>query len=259
MERNDSVMAEPVRSPLRVLLVEDNRINQRLAAAQLQKQQHTVVVADNGQQAVDVFTADRNFDVVLMDLEMPVMDGLTAARRLRELEAGSGRRVPIIAMTAHAIEGARNECMEAGMDDYVSKPFHAEDLLVALARVHGARDGAMADDGPAAFDRERALEQTGGDAGLLAQVVALFLDDDLPRLMKTIGEALQAADAGRVYRAAHDLKGVVLHFGADATASAAKQLETLGRDGNLIGADEAWRVLRTEVERLRTGLAQLRQ
>lgn len=254
-------MTEPASNPLRVLLVEDNRINQRLAAAQLQKQRHTVVVADDGKQAVEIFAADPRFDVVLMDLEMPVMDGLTASRRIREIEGGGGRRVPIIAMTAHAIEGARGECADAGMDEFVSKPFRVEELHLALERVKSARSTAApspAAGAPPAFDRERALEQTGGDAALLGQVVALFLDDDLPRLMKAIGDALGAADAGRVYRAAHDLKGVVLHFGAEATASAARDLEALGRDGNLGGADEAWRRLQEEVERLRAGLAQLR-
>jgi CheY-like chemotaxis protein len=129
---------------LRVLLAEDNATNQLLASALLRKQGHEVVVAGNGKEALAVletsgeWRADSStplFDVVLMDVQMPEMDGLEATGRIRALEQGRNRRLPIIAMTAHAMKGDRERCLETGMDGYVSKPIQTQDLLSAIAAV----------------------------------------------------------------------------------------------------------------------------
>jgi CheY-like chemotaxis protein len=119
-------------APLRVLVVEDNVVNQRLAQRVLQKQGHTVVVAGNGREALHALSGQR-FDVVLMDVQMPEMDGLQATAAIRAREEGTGRRIPIVALTAQALDGDRERCLAAGMDDYLSKPVRVTELLRAVA------------------------------------------------------------------------------------------------------------------------------
>jgi CheY-like chemotaxis protein len=127
---------KPATVPLRVLLAEDNPVNQRLAVAILSKRGHTVVVAGDGRQAVEAFERER-FDVALMDVQMPELNGFEATARIRQLEQGTGDRLPIIALTAHAMTGDRERCLAAGMDDYVAKPLNAAALIETVER-HGA-------------------------------------------------------------------------------------------------------------------------
>jgi CheY-like chemotaxis protein len=117
--------------PLRILLAEDNPVNRRVALYILQKAGHSTVAVGNGQEALDALRQDP-FDLVLMDVQMPVMDGFEATLAIRAEEAGTGRHLPIIAMTAHAMKGDRERCLAVGMDDYVSKPIHSADLLRAI-------------------------------------------------------------------------------------------------------------------------------
>jgi len=126
----------PPAPSLRILLVEDNRINQKIATRMLENQGHRVATAENGRQGVDRFR-DGCFDAILMDVQMPEMDGFEATQAIRTLEAGTGHRIPIIAMTAHAMKGDRERCLEAGMDGYVSKPVAAEDLRTAILDAMG--------------------------------------------------------------------------------------------------------------------------
>jgi CheY-like chemotaxis protein len=119
--------------PLKILLAEDNLVNQKLAIKILEKQGHRVTVAQNGREAVDL--VERNgFSIVLMDVQMPEMDGMEATRTIRRMEAERGGRIPIVAMTAHALKGDREKCLESGMDDYVSKPIKVDDLNAAITR-----------------------------------------------------------------------------------------------------------------------------
>lgn len=134
--RDEGTPPEAAVRPLRVLLAEDNRINQKLATVMLEKWGHEVTLAETGVEAV-ARTGERGFDIVLMDVQMPELDGLEATRRIRAREEGTGIHVPIIAMTAHAMKGDRERCLEAGMDDYVSKPIAPEELRRALARCAG--------------------------------------------------------------------------------------------------------------------------
>jgi protein-histidine pros-kinase len=122
--------------PLHVLLVEDNPINQKVAARLLEKAGHTVTFAINGREAVDC-VQERAFDLVLMDVQMPEMDGLEATQEIRRQEAGTPRRLPIVALTAHALNGDRERCLEAGMDAYVAKPVQSDALFQAMAEALG--------------------------------------------------------------------------------------------------------------------------
>jgi CheY-like chemotaxis protein len=132
-----SSAAPPTGAALRVLVVDDNPINQKLVVRLLQKAGHAVQVADDGRQAVQAATRD-DFDVVLMDVQMPVMDGFEATAAIRRNEQPSGRRLPIIALTAHAMQGDREKCIEAGMDGYLAKPIQTNELFAALAAATGA-------------------------------------------------------------------------------------------------------------------------
>jgi two-component system sensor histidine kinase/response regulator len=123
----------PSHRNLRVLLVDDNRVNQVVASTLLEKHGHEVVVADNGRVALDAL-GEAEFDVVLMDVQMPEMDGYAATAAIRQREEGTGRHLPIVALTANALQGDRERCLRAGMDGYVSKPFHVHSLLREMAR-----------------------------------------------------------------------------------------------------------------------------
>lgn len=134
---------ESAPSSCRVLLVEDNAVNRTIATKLLEKRGHVVVAVENGALAVEI-TASEAFDVVLMDIQMPVMDGLTATTKIREREHTTGRHVPIIAVTAHALDDDRRRCLAAGMDDFLPKPIRSSDLFEKVARFAPAAEPARA-------------------------------------------------------------------------------------------------------------------
>jgi len=134
------------RKPMRVLLVEDNPVNRRLATVWFKKRGHSVVTAEDGLKALEALRAD-SFDLILMDLEMPNLDGLGATRAIREMERKTGEHIPIIAMTAHAMTGDREKCLKAGMDDYVSKPINTDDLFKTIDSVVTRLKSALRDQG----------------------------------------------------------------------------------------------------------------
>src|SRR5437868_12947559 len=145
----EAAAAVPATRPLRLLLAEDSLVNQRLAVGLLERHGHRVTIANNGRQAVDFASGD-GFDAILMDVQMPEMDGLEATRVIREQERQTGRHVPIIAMTAHALKGDRERCLDCGMDEYVSKPVRERQLLMALRTVLGEEVAAPPDEQPRA-------------------------------------------------------------------------------------------------------------
>jgi PAS domain S-box-containing protein len=257
------------RRPLHILLAEDNAVNQRLAVCLLQKQGHTVRVANNGKEALTALGVTERagaaslppFDLVLMDVQMPELDGLEATTLLRRHEQGTGQHVPVIAMTAHAMKGDRERCLEAGMDGYVCKPIQPQELWQAIAELvplSGPAGTAEPQAEPPAevLDRKQALKRVGGDVEILRELVGLF-NADCPRLRAEIRQAVANGDAPRLKLAAHTLKGAVGNFGARATAEAAQRLEALGKQGDLTGAGEAAAVLEEELERLLPALAAL--
>jgi len=236
---------------LRVLLAEDNPVNQRLAASLLERRGHRVTIAVNGREAVDAAARSR-FDVVLMDVQMPEMGGFEATAAIRTAERSSGVRLPIVAMTAHAMKGDKERCLAAGMDDYLTKPLDSKRLCETVERIAGAYAGAppTADavaDAPAISDV--VLARVGGDRELLAEISRLFLDD-APRHLERIRSALDARDGDALRRSAHGLKGAAANFDADGVVTAARTLEEMGIQEAFDGREDAWRTLAAETDRL---------
>jgi PAS domain S-box-containing protein len=260
--------AAPGSRPLHVLIAEDNAVNQQLALHLLRKNGHTAVIVNTGREAVDAL-AKQGFDVVLMDVQMPEMDGFEATAEIRRREEGTGRRTPIIAMTAHAMKGDRERCLAAGMDGYVSKPIQTRELygaIAALAPPHPSRppsgpgnqyaadaDHSPAGDGGALIDQAEALARVGGDWDLLKSLMEVFFDS-YPAQLTQLHEAVGRGDAATVYRLAHTLVGAVGIFGARSAVEAATRLEAMGREGRLAGAEEAWQRLDAAVSRMRPAL-----
>ena len=252
----------PDRRRFRLLLAEDNAVNQRLAVSILEKWGHAVTVAGNGREAVDA-AARQRFDAVLMDVQMPEMDGFEATAALREREKADGGHLPIIAMTAHAMKGDRDRCLAAGMDGYVTKPLRPQELFDVL---EGTVATPVQPDRPvpcdesaahgAPFDKAGALERVSGDADLLNELAGLFLDE-CPKHLTEIRSALDEKDAARLARAAHTLKGSVGALSAGRAFDAARRMEEAGRQEDWTRADRAWVDLDGEVGRLRSALAEL--
>ncbi|WP_375058285.1 response regulator [Zobellella sp. DQSA1] len=240
----------------RVLLVEDGLTNQRVAMDLLRQRGHQVVLAQNGEEAV-VAVAQAPFDVVLMDIHMPVMDGLAATRAIRAREADGGGHVPIIAMTASATKEDRERCLAAGMDDYVTKPFRAAELYEAVeqktAMVAQRHEPPEATDSTAILDWDDALARLEGNAALLAEMAGLFLQE-APGLMRAMSEALARGDAAELRRAAHTLKGSALVVGGSALAETALALETLARNGELDAASRTLPALEQKLAELEPAL-----
>jgi two-component system, sensor histidine kinase and response regulator len=235
---------------LDVLVVEDNPVNRKVVVSLLTKWGHRVVVACDGALGLKELER-REFDLVLMDVQMPVMDGIEAARSIRVLERERGRHIPIIAVTAHARTEDRARCLEAGMDAYLSKPFDSELLRRTIAELVPMR--APEPSAPSAVltgghvDFERLKEFVGGDAELLAEVVQIFLDD-APVNLESAARGISDANSGAVETSAHRLKGSLSTMGAEAAAETADLLETLARGGALDGAAELFDRLRLEVD-----------
>jgi two-component system sensor histidine kinase/response regulator len=240
--------------PLRILLAEDSLVNQRLAVGLLQKHGHTVVVANNGKEAINALEA-AHFDVVLMDVQMPEMDGLEATAVIRAKEKKTGAHIPIIAMTAHAMKGDREMCLGAGMDDYVSKPIRSEQLFSTLERVLIASRKPLTSGTPAhaedadVLDWSAALQRVGGDGALLGELVRTFLHESTAH-MHEIRSAIHRGDAPRLERAAHSLKGAMRALGVTRPADCAEQLELMGKNADLSGAEELLAVLQNQMLRL---------
>jgi PAS domain S-box-containing protein len=222
--------------PLRVLVTEDNPVNQVLAVDLLKDQGHTVFVAATGAAALAVLEREA-IDLVLLDVQMPEMSGFEVAARVREKEWGGSQHVPIIAVTARAMKGDREKCIEAGMDDYLAKPIRGADLVAAIARLAPPRRPS------AAYSPE-----------LLARMARVFLEV-YPGWLATIREALPRGDAHAVQETAHTLKGSVSHFDAGA-AEAALRLEKIGQGEDLSAAGEALAALEAALDNLLPALQQ---
>jgi CheY-like chemotaxis protein/HPt (histidine-containing phosphotransfer) domain-containing protein len=248
---------------LRILLAEDNRVNQDLAVGFLELAGHTARIADTGWKAVE-YSAEERFDLILMDVQMPGMDGFQATAAIRAREQRSGRHTPIIAMTAHAMAGDRERCLEAGMDAYVAKPIRAAALFEAIgrslqARPQGMRPGAGGPPIPEApaeavtsnthqpvFEEEEALRQCLGRRELLHKVLMAFVDN-VPRLTGALAAELAKADLTGLGRVAHTIKGAAGNISAKRVFSSAMALEQVARSGEERLARETAEILEREL------------
>lgn len=244
-----------------VLVAEDDPVNQALLVKMLERRHHSVVLAQNGADLVDRLTENPDgFDVVLMDIKMPVMDGYEATSVIRLREAQSRRpRLPIIAVTAHAMQGERERCLAAGMDAYLPKPVADAELLRTIEEVVATlrpRDAVAEDATSEIFDRKRVLEFAAGDAGFVASLVELF-GATAPRQIEQIEAGIAAGDGNAVFRAAHQLKGSIGNFGAEAARALAAEVEELGRTGQLDLASAHLEPLRVAIDALLGALREL--
>jgi PAS domain S-box-containing protein len=245
--------------PLRVLVAEDNVVNRTLVTRLLQKRGHRITAVEDGRAALEALTGPKanRFDVVLMDVQMPEMNGLEATAAVRQHEAArSGRRVPIIALTAHAMQGDRERCLAAGMDAYLAKPIDVEELVSTVETCAESRTAPSIVESARAispqtpiFDPVAALSHAGGDRRLLAEVVTFFRED-YPAGLRRIAAAMKKGDAEALRLSAHALKGALATVGSPAGREAAFALEQMGRNDDLEEAPAALAALRQVITSL---------
>jgi signal transduction histidine kinase/DNA-binding NarL/FixJ family response regulator len=253
--------------PLRLLVAEDNPVNQHLVLRILEKHGHRARLVGTGREALAAL-GQEDFDAVLMDVQMPDLDGFEAVAEIRQHEAQCPgcRRMPVIAMTAHAGHQDRQRCLDAGMDQYVSKPIAAPLLFEAIAAAIGANaldrpernvqaTANSPDDSSDLFDHTAALDRAGGDEALFDELIDLFLHDSEQHLA-AVRQAVQSGDADRLARASHTLKGSMSIFAARDATNAAAHVDELARSGRITQAStEAADRLQHEVHRLRAVLS----
>jgi two-component system, sensor histidine kinase and response regulator len=235
---------------LHILLAEDHVVNQKVAVRMLESMGHSVVVAPDGRQAIATLATDR-FDVILMDVQMPEMDGFEAVRSIRQREARTSRHIPILALTAHAMQGDRDRCLQAGFDGYLAKPIRQNDLKGALAAIR-FHVPEITSPKLATLAKLKFIAQEDGE---FAREVAESFLEEAPRCLAQMNDAIQAVDGRRLAADAHGLKGISLTVGADDLAASCQALEDAGRSGDfgdapaeVARACRAWEHVRTELE-----------
>jgi two-component system, sensor histidine kinase and response regulator len=243
--------------PLRILLAEDSYPNQVLAAGLLRKRGHQISVANNGQEAIDMLKSDV-FDLVLMDVQMPVMDGLAATKSIRNLESREKldprirNPIPIVAMTAHAMKGDQERCLESGMTGYLSKPIRTHELDEVLASLFAAKNGKSVDPETASqgvVDWSEALSFVDGDAELL-RIVAGALLEEMTGLESNLASAVALSEATSVQKIGHQLKGALGTLGARTSRDLAERLEGMGAQENLSSASTCFRDFQIELHKV---------
>ena len=246
--------------PLRILLADDNAVNQKLARRILEKSNHAVETAATGREVLKALEK-RAFDVILMDVQMPEMDGFEATAAIREREKTTGQHVPIIAVTAHAMKGDMEQCLAAGMDGYIAKPIQARDLTEAIQKLvprAAIEASARRELATSAILDERALrDRVDNDELLLQELVDLFRQE-CPAWLAQIREAIAAGNLLAVQAAAHGVKGALSTFAAKPALAAAIRLEDAGREEKVDEIEPAYRSLEAEIERLEPVLNELR-
>jgi two-component system, sensor histidine kinase and response regulator len=243
---------------LEILLAEDNEVNQKLAKRLLEKRGHHVMAAGNGLEALEAIRAG-HYDLVLMDVHMPEMDGFEATRVLRAEEKESGRHQPVVAMTALVMKGDRERCMAAGMDGYLPKPIRSQELdqilelyaahKVSLEAAPEASLSTLRAGDMRAVDTHDLLERIGGDREFLIDLIDTFREN-YAKQQEAIRTALENGDAVALTHAAHSLKGALLNLAAPVAAAAAQKMESSGRRGDLQEAEVVLRDLEAELERV---------
>ena len=256
-QKKPEAKSKAARRSLKILVAEDTPFNQTFILRLLEKNGFHPILVENGQQAVEAFNPD-TIDVILMDVQMPEMDGFEATREIRKLEARSGGHLPIIAMTAYATEGDRERCLEAGMDDYVSKPISAAKLFQAIDNLLPPEESGPSGDGlkPDSLNSKGLIKAFENDHHLFEELVEIFVTD-YPQMLNTLRKSLESTDAETLSRTAHSLKGMLRNFQADAVADKAFELEKIGKQGELDNADQIIESLTGQIDDVARKLKQL--
>jgi PAS domain S-box-containing protein len=239
------------RPRLQILLVEDNAVNQLLALRLLEKQGHAVTIATNGKKALEALKKE-SYDLVLMDIQMPEMNGWEATKAIREYEKLTGEHIPIVAMTAHAMKGDEERCAAAGMDDYLTKPIRIPELLAVVDEIGNRKAVSKkmaASSKGRTIDFTGAIALLGGDRELFVELAHVF-KEECPRAIEEIRCAIGAQDPRTLERHAHNLKGSSASLGAAAVSLASSALEDCARSGNLKQADDLFKALERELDHL---------
>ena len=252
---------QPVSQFLNILLAEDNHVNQKLAVRLLEKRGHTVTVVDNGSEAA-IALEKRAFDLVLMDVQMPVMDGITATTVIRERELQSGLHQPIVAMTALVMKGDRERCLAAKMDGYLSKPIRPVELDAVLEEYaqkkhREAPRAQVAQTAPSgeAVNLKELLERVDGDTAFIGELSEVF-KEDYPRQMDAARSCLRDQDAQGLKRAAHGLKGALANLAATRAMETAAAIERIAGSGTLDGTEDLLNELELELPRVLNALSE---
>jgi len=259
------------RRGMRVLLAEDNAVNRKVALGMLKKLGYTADSVADGEQVLSALS-ERTYDLVLMDCQMPVMDGYEATRRIRALEKPGGKRIPVVAMTAYAMSGDRERCIQAGMDDYLAKPISIEALSAALASWLPHREGpGGTDESPrrseppapreeaetcsksAVWRKDELLNRLLGDEEMTREILEAFLED-IPREMDSLAAAVAVGNTPTVELLAHTIKGAAGNVGSEGLRSAAFEMESAAKKGDLSGAQSLLKSIRQEFEHLKAAI-----
>ncbi|MFK7770271.1 MAG: response regulator [Mariniblastus sp.] len=237
----DSRDADAGSAQLSILLAEDNAINQKLAIALLEKVGHEVKLAHNGREAIELYRANQ-FDLILMDVQMPDIDGFEATYEIRKIQTETGLRIPIIALTAHASGADRKRCLAGGMDEYIAKPIRANDLYDLINQQTGHRStirqtgNTTSKPSERLVDWERAFETVGGDRSLLGELIKVFLKDR-ESMVQNIKRAIDSKNDKELRLSAHSMKGALTHLGARDSAIIAGELEERGLAAQFDGVE----------------------
>jgi CheY-like chemotaxis protein len=251
------------RRKLRVLLAEDNPVNQGLVMRLLEKRGHTVEVVANGKKVLETLDRDSapRFDLILMDMQMPEMDGAECVARIRAKENGTASRIPIIALTAHALSGDRERFLALGTDGYLPKPVRAQELFETIEGLLQLPSGAMRGENPETngdhvVDRQQVLSRFEQDKALLGRLIRVFVDD-CPKLLAAARDAAARQDAAEFQRAARVLKNSLAFFSARAAFEAAQKAELIGCTQGVEHTGDALAWLEEELESLQPALSDL--
>jgi signal transduction histidine kinase/DNA-binding NarL/FixJ family response regulator/PAS domain-containing protein len=252
-ERLDALTPPPEITPMNVLLADDNPLNRELATTLLSEQGHRVLAVKNGIEALNALR-EAPFDLVLMDVQMPIMDGVSATRAIRDPNSGViNPGIPIVALTAHALKGDRERFLDAGMDDYIAKPIKMRDFYQTIARAVDGRPHtppAPEEEPPAVsakpYDRESALEMLGGKRALLARMDEIFLRD-VPGELKELADRFGERDWDDAKRLAHSIKSSARTVGAQRLGAIAEQMEYLCRQQDAASAEKELKILESDV------------
>ena len=246
------------RKKVKILLVEDNPVNRKFATSLLTKRGYSVMEAVTGLDAVYTFE-DHDFDMILMDVQMPEMDGLEATIEIRKREEDTGTHIPIIAMTAHAMKGDKERCLKAGMDGYISKPVQVSELMSCIKDIVTNKMQKPAVEkkrlvGNSLIDTEDLMARIDGDMELLCELVELF-NEDSENLINELHKSITNNDIQRIERYAHTIKSSVGNFSKGKAFEEARKLEFMARENKLENVMEAFTTLKKEIDKVKTALS----